>query len=528
MTARANWLAALDGDAAPLVPTLRKLLARSARVETADVLARGPLFTAPHPSDEAPVFQGGDSVGPYLLLRAIGHGGMGEVWLAERRDGQLKRQVALKLPMLGLRRSVLVQRFARERDILGALTHPHIARLYDAGLASDGQPYLALEYVEGTPVTTYCAVHQLAARERVQLLLQVIDAVQYAHANLVIHRDLKPSNVLVTAQGQAMLLDFGIAKLLQADASSAEATELTQIGGRALTLEYAAPEQVAGGPVSIATDVYALGTLLYELLTGHRPFKGTRHDLEHAVLTQDPPRPSALAADLSTIVLKALKKLPAARYATVDALAADLGRWLRAEPVLAQADSFGYRLSRFIVRRRVPVAAGTAAAIALLTASGMALYQAQQARQQAEMARQEASRAQRESDDALAVRDFLVSVFRSNDPDSIAYSAQPANTVRDVLNAGLARLRTQMDNHPRSEVSTVRGDDRHSLQPWRRCAGNRLGQRASGVCRSAHGQTSSSLCWRAAAGGLRAPGIWPRGPCPGALGIGGGSSGRVA
>ena len=164
--------------------------------------------------------------------------------------------------MLSARRSVLVQRFARERDILGSLAHPHIARLYDAGLASDGQPYLALEYVEGRAITAYCAEGALATRARVQLLQQVLQAVQYAHANLVIHRDLKPSNVLVTAQGQAMLLDFGIAKLLQEDSPEAAETELTRLGGRAMTLHYAAPEQISGAPISIATDVWALGVLL--------------------------------------------------------------------------------------------------------------------------------------------------------------------------------------------------------------------------------------------------------------------------
>ncbi|HSC01410.1 MAG TPA: serine/threonine-protein kinase, partial [Burkholderiaceae bacterium] len=208
---REAWLASLQGDA--LVPTLRELLARHARHETGDLIDRLPVFTIGPERSAAPTLAAGDTVGPYRLLRELGHGGMGEVWLAERTDGQIKRPVALKLPMLGARRSVLVQRFARERDILAALAHPHIARLYDAGLADDGQPYLALEYVEGQPITHWCDAQKLASRARVELLLQVMSAVQYAHANLVIHRDLKPSNVLVTSEGQAMLLDFGIAKL---------------------------------------------------------------------------------------------------------------------------------------------------------------------------------------------------------------------------------------------------------------------------------------------------------------------------
>jgi serine/threonine-protein kinase len=266
--ARAAWLARLHEKDAPLRPTLAKLLAAPATRETADLLARGPSLTgfagAAAPEAE---FAAGDRVGPYRLERTIGQGGMGEVWLAVRDDGQLKRPVALKLPILSARRSVLVQRFASERDILGSLAHPHIARLYDAGVA-DGQPYLALEYVEGRPITSYCEDLKLGLRERVALLQQVLGAVQYAHAHLVVHRDLKPSNVLVTAEGRAMLLDFGIAKLLVADGGEAAESELTRVGGRAMTLHYAAPEQVSGAPVSIATDIWALGVLAYELLAG--------------------------------------------------------------------------------------------------------------------------------------------------------------------------------------------------------------------------------------------------------------------
>ena len=182
--------------------------------------------------------------------------------------------MALKLPTLSLRRSVLVQRFERERDILGALIHPHIARLYDAGVAEDGQPYMALEFVEGVPITEAADDAAMDAAGRVRLLRQVMDAVQYAHANLVIHRDLKPGNVLVTATGEAKLLDFGIAKLVEDDAGAAADSDLTRLGGRAMTLRYAAPEQIGGGAVGTAVDIWALGVLLYELLAGSRPFGG--------------------------------------------------------------------------------------------------------------------------------------------------------------------------------------------------------------------------------------------------------------
>jgi len=280
--ARAEWLENLLAKSAPLATMLAGLLARAGGSKTADLLDRGPRFAT---ASEPPAFGAGDTVGPYRLLRPIGQGGMGEVWLAERSDGQLKRQVALKLPTLGLRRSVLVQRFARERDILASLVHPHIARLYDAGLADDGQPYLALEYVEGESITTYCDTHALDTSARLRLLAQVMAAVQYAHANLVVHRDLKASNVLVRGEGQSMLLDFGIAKLLQQEQQPAGATELTQIGGGALTLHCAAPEQVTGGAIGIAADVWALGVLLYELVSGRRPFEANQRaelELQHA------------------------------------------------------------------------------------------------------------------------------------------------------------------------------------------------------------------------------------------------------
>jgi tetratricopeptide (TPR) repeat protein len=363
------------------------------------------------PSD----FHAGEGIGPYRLLRPVGRGGMGEVWLAMRSDGQLKRSVALKLPVLSVRRSVLVQRFERERDILAALIHPHIARLYDAGVTDDGQPYMALEYVEGTPITQAADARALDATGRVRLLRQVMDAVQYAHANLVIHRDLKPANVLVTDAGEAKLLDFGIAKLVENEAEGTADSELTRLGGRAMTLRYAAPELLNGGAVSTAVDVWALGVLLYELLAGRRPFDGAGGSLEQQILTQDPSRPSqsgagamarlspSLAGDLDTIALKALKKDPAARYATVAEFADDLDRWTRGEPVRAQRDSPWYRTRRFVGRHRLAVACAALAGVALVGTAAVAVVLGLQARE--------------ESARALAARDFMVDIFRRADPD---------------------------------------------------------------------------------------------------------------
>ncbi len=446
--AREAWLAGLDAESAMLGPTLRKLLARDAAQEVGALLDRGPDFTAPRDVAQAGALQSGDMVGPYRLLRELGRGGMGEVWLADRVDGSLKRQVALKLPTLGIRRAVLVQRFARERDILASLAHPNIARLYDAGIADDGQPYLALELVNGVPITAYCEQQALDQRARVQLMRQVMDAVQFAHAHLVIHRDIKPGNVLVTPQGQAMLLDFGVAKLLHEDQAQAEETALTQAGGRALTLDYAAPEQVAGLPVSTATDVYALGVLLHELLAGERPFRGTKRDVEQAILTQEPPRQRSLPADLATIVLKALKKAPAERYATADAFAEDLGRWLRGEPVVAQPDRLGYRMRRFITRHRLPVVMGTLVALALVTTGAVALRQAVEARK-------EAARAQQEAQRAHAVQAFLLDLFKANSTTQADPQAAQRTTARDLLDRGAARIDAALADVPQSRLEVM-------------------------------------------------------------------------
>jgi len=445
---REVWLDALDGESAALRPQLRDLLARAGAPETGDLLARGPAFTAPA-ADTGPAFAAGQLVGPYRLLGELGRGGMCEVWLAERADGQLKREVALKLPMLGLRRDLLVQRFARERDILGGLVHPHIARLYDAGLAEDGQPYLALEYVAGVPITDYATAHALPPRERVLLLLQVLAAVQHAHAHLVIHRDLKPSNVLVDADGQVKLLDFGIAKLLQADQEEAGATELTQLGGRALTPAYAAPEQVAGAPVSTATDVWALGVLAYELLAGRRPFEGERRVLEQAILAQEPARPRSLAGDLATVLLKALKKAPPERYATADAFAEDLRRWLDGRPVHAQPDSAWYRTRRFVGRNKVAVATAAGVLASVLAAAGVALQQAREAQAQSRVARTEAATAE-------AVQRFLEGVFRANSANQADPLKARQRTAKELLDEGAARIDTELDEAPRAKLRVLK------------------------------------------------------------------------
>ena len=351
----------------------------------------------------------GKHFGPYRVLSLLGHGGMGSVWLAERADGLFSRQVALKLIHSTLVGRVMTERFAREREILAGLNHANIARLLDAGLAPDGQPYLALEYIAGTPFTSFCDDHRLSLRERLELFRQVLGAVQYAHAHLIIHRDLKPSNILVTDDSQVHLLDFGIAKLLTE--GEAKETELTLLGGRALTLDYAAPEQISGATVTIAADVYALGVMLYELMTAERPYRlkrDSRGALEEAILQADPMPPSrlmlsdatarargttaaklakTLRGDLDTIVAQSLKKSPNERYATVNDLDEDIGRFLRGDVVLAQRDSVPYRTLKFALRHRIAIGAVSILILTLIGGLTATTFEARVAAAQRDEAR---------------------------------------------------------------------------------------------------------------------------------------------
>jgi serine/threonine-protein kinase len=359
---------------------------------------------------------------------------MGSVWLAERADRMLSRPVALKLPRGAWSRPGLRERMAREREILASLNHAHIARLYDAGLGPEGQPFLALEYVEGRPIDVYAREQRLDLRARLGLFLQVAEAVAHAHARLVVHRDLKPGNILVTAEGEVRLLDFGIAKLL--GQGRAEETELTRLSGRALTPAYASPEQIEGAPLGVASDVYSLGVVLYELVAGSRPYRPERESaasLEEAILRKDPPRPSevardprigkALRGDLDTVVLKALKKRPEERYATVNAFADDVERYLRGRPVAAQPDSAWYRLRRFVGRNRLGVGAAAAVLLALVAGAGVAYWQARMAAIAGRRAEQ--------------VTGFITSIFQNADPNR---GAGDALSAVELLRQAQARL----------------------------------------------------------------------------------------
>ncbi len=392
-TEREPWLAGLHGDEALLAPLLRDLLNRKAIQSDMDALERGASFTGLEGGnlDEEARHQAGETVGPYRLLRELGRGGMGSVWLATRVDGALKREIALKLPHTHMARRQLAERFAKERDILASLVHANIARLYDAGISSDGQPYLALEYVEGQSLTAWCDARQLTVKGRVELFRQVLAAVQYAHSQQVIHRDLKPNNILVTPQGEVRLLDFGIAKMMD-EQGQAHETELTQAAGRALSVQYASPEQILGQPVMATSDVYSLGVVLYELLTGSFPYfkrRDTRTVIEDGILSVEATRPSLIVSapemaarrgtdpnklsslfkgDMDSLLQKALKKNPAERYATVQDMAMDLDLYLQGKPVRAKPDSNWYLGLNFFRRNRV----AATAIMALMMLGGIA------------------------------------------------------------------------------------------------------------------------------------------------------------
>ena len=342
----------------------------------------------------------GSLLGAWRLLRPIGEGGMGVVWLAERADQAFERQAAVKIIRPGFDSVAVHQRFLLERQTLGALEHPHIARLLDAGSTADGRPYFVMEFVDGVPIDDWCRDHALGLAGRVALFLQVCDAVQYAHGRLVVHRDIKPGNILVDREGQVRLLDFGIAKLLPEGDALADAG-LTSASERLLTPQYAAPEQLMGEPVGTTTDVYALGMLLYSLLADVLPYSlaGTGPaQMQRLVCDEMPPRPSsrsrdarrarALRGDLDLITLMALRKEPGRRYQTVEQFAADLRRWRDGLPVLAQPDTAGYRLRKFAGRNRLALAAAALVFLSLVGGIAVSAWQAREAERARDLAQQ--------------------------------------------------------------------------------------------------------------------------------------------
>jgi len=432
-----------------------------------DVLQRG------HAAEPA----AGQRIGPWRLLSLLGRGGMGVVWRAERCDGAFERQVALKLPLQGPAPARLAERFARERTIVAALSHPNIARLYDAGVDESGQPYMALELVEGEAINAWADRHALGLRARVALVLQALQAVRHAHKHLVVHRDLKPSNIQVTADGTVHLLDFGIARLLDDGQPGPAATpDPTEFGSAAMTPTYAAPEQIERRPASTAADVYSLGVVLYELLAGvspYRPLRPGRAALEEAILFVDPVAPSKAATaqaaerrgltlpalrrqlqgELDAIVLMALRKPAAERYDSADSMAQDLQRWSDGRPVLAHPDSAGYRAWKWLRRHRMASAAGALVLLSLLGGTGVALWQADLARAQARRAEAEAGNARREAQRVRAVQGFLIDLFNEAGP---ARAQGRELTARDLLERGQRELSSRLASEPESSAA-VRG-----------------------------------------------------------------------
>ena len=394
----------------------------------ADAAARRiPMF-----DDVVPPSRVGERIGAYEVLAELGRGGMGVVLLARRADDEFQKKVAIKLVRPGLASDVALQRFRSERQISATLDHPSIARLLDGGTTERGEPYFAMEYVEGETLLAYCQHHSLSLEERLRLFREVCAAVQYAHQSLVVHRDIKPGNILVTAEGTPKLLDFGIAKLLQAE-TGAQAPEQTATLLRVLTPEYASPEQVRGRPVTTASDVYSLGIVLYELLTGEKPYRVETTDPEElvrVVCERDPERPSTrtagLSGDLDAIVMKAIRKEPELRYASADALSNDVGRYLEGRPVLARKGSASYRAGKFIRRHRLAVAA--AALVALALAGGVFATLRESRR-----AREAEARAQRRFDDVRALANSFLFEFHDAIRDLPGSTAARSLVVKRAL-----------------------------------------------------------------------------------------------
>jgi serine/threonine-protein kinase len=460
---RSGWLAEACAGNPALIGQVESLLladAHASRFLEVDALRL--LSPSDDPETETLV---GRTIGPYRVVRELAHGGMGVVYFAERADGQFHQRLALKLIRRGMDSDEIHRRFLAERQILARLDHPHIARLLDGGITDEGQPWFAMEFVDGMPLTAYSNDQGLGIPDRLRLFEGVCEAVQYAHRNLVVHRDLKPSNVLVTGEGEVKLLDFGIAKLLTGSPSGAEAVApATQAGLRLMTPEYAAPEQVRGEPVTTATDVYALGAVLYELLSGQRAHRVEDHsaaELERVICETDPEPPSAavlrqlgstgrphgidlkrlrrqLSGDLDTIVLTALRKDPQRRYPSAEALLDDLRRHAAGLPVRARPDSRAYRARKFVQRHRLAVAATVALALSLVAGVAGTLWQARAASRQAKVAATEAAK-QRD------VKEFLISLFRVADPEQ---SRGREISARELLERGTHRIDTALAGRP--------------------------------------------------------------------------------
>ena len=504
--ARAAWLEANCGESA----IRREVHALLRATDKAEAFLEEPaqVFAADLVAGEK---EEPERVGPYRLLREIGRGGMGTVYLAERDDEQFDQRVAVKLLRSDASRSDLLDRFLAERQMLASLSQPNIARLYDGGVTEEGQPYFVMEYIDGQSLDTYCDAKRLSIKERLRLFVAACEAVQHAHQNLIVHRDLKPSNMLVTDKGELKLLDFGIAKLLDENAPS---VPVTQTGLHLMTPEYASPEQVKGEAITTASDVYQLGVVLYELLTGHRPYAASGrsvYEIQQAVCEEEPTRPSTavrqvesvqrgetteeitpetvsqargmeadtlqrtLSGDLDAIVLKALRKEPPARYASAEAFLEDVKRYLASLPVEARQGTVGYRVRKFVRRHRW----GVLVAVAFVgLAVGFAAFYTVRVTQERNVARMEAEK-------SAEVTAFLMGLFEANDP---AEALGDTITARALLERGLARAEDMQDQPVvQAQMLDVMGQAYESLGEYDRA--DTLYQQALALRRAVLGET---------------------------------------
>ena len=450
---RPGWLASLGAEHAAVRPWLARVITPAAATPEPHFL-KAPAFS----DSAAPEFRAGARIGPYLLQERLGSGGMGEVWLAARSDGSLNRRIALKLPHVHLMAGVLRRRFERERDILAGLSHPHIAQLYDAGVADSQHPYLAMEWVDGIEINEHCRRNKLPIEARLDLILQVLDAVGHAHAKLIAHRDLKPSNILVTRDAQVKLLDFGIAKLLVEDTGNG-ATQLTRVGTCLATPAYAAPEQLAGRPITAAVDLYALGVILHELLTGQRPQRekpygpsglsdaaraSTRIEPAHAAFVGGlEPRQlrRALSGDLDAIIAKALEADPARRYRSAEAFAQDIELSRQHRPILARRITPTAVALKFMRRHWIGAALTAGLALALIGGSAGIAWQA--------------VRAQREAQRATTIKDFLIGMFRASDPRIAADKPRGEITARALLDLSAQQIENGFAKQPETQIELL-------------------------------------------------------------------------
>jgi serine/threonine-protein kinase len=433
---RQGWLASECGDQPELAAEVESLLAAEGsaghfledldRDQAAELIREDDAKTVP------------EQTGPYRLLRELGRGGMATVYLGERADDAYRKQVAVKvMRTVAWEPEEMLRRFRTERQVLASLEHPNIAHLLDGGTTEEDRPYVVMEYIDGVPIDEYCERQGLGIDDRIRLFLVVCEAVAHAHKNLVVHRDVKPSNVLVSADGAPKLLDFGIAKLLAPDAADGTMVATREMG-RLMTPTYASPEQVRGEAITTATDVYSLGVLLYQLLAGRPPFElagKSLAEVERVVCGVEPEPPRTGKRDLDNIVLEALRKEPAARYATVGELAEDLRRYLGGLPVSARPATVWYRAGKFVRRHRAGVSAALVAAVVMAATAG---YYTRRLAIERDLARAEAAKARQ-------VTELLVGLFRGSSPQQ---SGRGDVTARELLEEGARKLETELAGQP--------------------------------------------------------------------------------